>query len=287
MGREFKNKWRLNEMNPLVFTDLDGTLLDHDDYSYEAAAEALERIRSRQIPLVFTTSKTRREVERLQAALRIRDPFVVENGAAIFFPVGYRNFEMDAGWHVPPYTIIRLGAVYGEIRRFAGTLKERFNMRGFGDLSVEEIELLSGLPLEQAALAKEREFTEPFIIDDETRIPEMDRIAGSHGFKITSGGRFFHLIGIQQDKGRAVRLCASIFARNTGNGLLTVGLGDSANDIPMLESVDLPILLPHPDGSFEDLDLLNMRKAPYPGSRGWNHAILDVLDTLAEWKSCK
>jgi len=272
-------------MNLLVFTDLDGTLLDHDDYTYEAAAEGLERLRSRQIPLVFTTSKTRREVERLQATLRIREPFIVENGAAVFFPDGYRNFKMDAGVHAPPYTIIQLGAGYNEIRRFACSLKERFGLRGFGDLSVAEIEQLSGLPRDQAALAKVREFTEPFIIDDETRIPEMDRIALAHGFKITSGGRFFHLIGARQDKGRAVRLCASIFSKNTGNTMLTLGLGDSANDIPMLKSVDLPVLLPHPDGSFEDIDLLNMRKAPHPGSRGWNHAILEVLNLLKECRT--
>jgi len=272
-------------MNLLIFTDLDGTLLNHGDYSHGEAEEGLTRIRSRQIPLVFTSSKTRREIERLQQVLGIRDPFIVENGAAIFFPDGYRGFRIPTGVRVPPYTIVRLGSNYVEIRRFAGRLKERFHLIGFGDLNAEEIELLSGLPLEQAALAKEREFTEPFMIDDESRIPEMDRIALSDGFKITSGGRFFHLTGAQQDKGRAVRLCASVFSQNTGDGLLTIGLGDSANDLSMLKRVDIPILIPHPDGSFEDIELLNLKKAPHPGSRGWNHAVLEVLDRLEGWSA--
>lgn len=86
--------------------------------------------------------------------------------------------------------------------------------------------------------------------------------------------------GAQQDKGRAVRLCASVFSQNTGDGLLTIGLGDSANDLSMLKRVDIPILIPHPDGSFEDIELLNLKKAPHPGSRGWNHAVLEVLDRL-------
>ena len=30
---------------PVVFTDLDGTLLDHQSYSFEAAREALARLR--------------------------------------------------------------------------------------------------------------------------------------------------------------------------------------------------------------------------------------------------
>jgi predicted mannosyl-3-phosphoglycerate phosphatase (HAD superfamily) len=63
----------------VVFTDLDGSLLDHDTYSFENARPALERIREQRIPLVFTTSKTRAEVEALQAAMRIREPFISES----------------------------------------------------------------------------------------------------------------------------------------------------------------------------------------------------------------
>jgi hypothetical protein len=48
----------------------------------------------------------------------------------------------------------------------------------------------------------------------------------------------------------------------------------------MLESVDIPILIPHPDGSYEKLDLPNIRRARHPGSRGWSAAILDVLKTI-------
>jgi len=63
-------------MNLVVFTDLDGTLLGHDDYSYEAARDGMERIRYQQIPLIFTTSKTRLEIERRQAGMPIREPFI-------------------------------------------------------------------------------------------------------------------------------------------------------------------------------------------------------------------
>jgi mannosyl-3-phosphoglycerate phosphatase len=267
-------------MNLLVFTDLDGTLLGHDDYSYEAAHDGLSRIRDQHIPLIFTSSKTRVEIEALQTAMKIREPFIAENGAAIFFPDGYRNFKIDAGFRRPPYTVIELGATYSEIRRFIYSVKERFKLKGFGDLSVEEIEFLTGLAPEQAALAKQREFTEPFLLEDPRTVDDLVPIAASRGFEITSGGRFFHLVGIRQDKGRAVQQCAQIFARNTENGVVTIGLGDSANDISMLESVDVPILLPHSDGSYEDIDLVNLIKADHPGSIGWNDAILDVLGRL-------
>jgi len=73
----------------VVFTDLDGTLLDHSSYSFEAARPALEGLRARRIPVVPCTSKTRAEVEEIRTRLRNRDPFVVENGGAALIPAGW------------------------------------------------------------------------------------------------------------------------------------------------------------------------------------------------------
>lgn len=267
-------------MRLVVFTDLDGSLLDQESYSYENAHGALELIRKRHIPLVFTTSKTRPEIELLQAGMRILEPFIVENGAAVFFPDGYGGLRLDAGFHRPPYRVILLGATYGEIRKFMSSLNPRFNIKGFGDLKAEEVQRLTGLPPRQVALAMQREFTEPFIIDDESKIIDLQPMAAARGFKIVRGGRFHHLIGAEQDKGRAVNLAASVFRSHASKEITTIGLGDSANDIPMLKRVDIPILIPHPDGTHEDVDLPNLRKARHPGSKGWNEMMLEVLSHI-------
>lgn len=84
-------------------------------------------------------------------------------------------------------------------------------------------------------------------------------------------------MGSGQDKGLSVREAASIVRRNTGQPLVTLGLGDSANDKALLKSVDIPILIPRMDGSYEDLDLPNLRRAARSGSRGWNDIVLGVL----------
>jgi mannosyl-3-phosphoglycerate phosphatase len=267
-------------MQLAVFTDLDGTLLDHDTYSCQDARPALARLRDRQIPLVFTTSKTRAEVEALQASMGIREPFIVENGAAVYFPDGYRGWRIDSGFRQPPYTVIQLGTGWSKVRRFVWKAKRHFNIQGFGDLSVEAVAGLSGLSEEQARLAKQREFTEPFVIDDDGRLPELQRVAAAAGFRLTRGGRFHHLMGSGQDKGLAVRRTAAVMRRNTDRRLVTIGLGDSANDTAMLASVDVPILIPRPDGSYEDVDRPNLRRAGRPGSRGWNDTVLELLDTM-------
>ena len=70
----------------MVFTDLDGTLLDHDTYGWEAAAPALEQLKAKRVPVVLISSKTRAEMAPLREALRLEDPFVSENGGGIFLP---------------------------------------------------------------------------------------------------------------------------------------------------------------------------------------------------------
>ena len=72
----------------IIFTDLDGSLLNHEDYSFREALPALARIRRSAIPLIFVTSKTRGEVEILQQEMCIREPFIVENGGGIIFFAG-------------------------------------------------------------------------------------------------------------------------------------------------------------------------------------------------------
>jgi len=260
-----------------VFTDLDGTLLDHEDYSFAAARPALEKLRKRGIPLIFTTSKTRREIESLRDLLGFHDPFISENGGGGFFPASYAPWVPE-GILFPPHVLVRLGKPYGEIRRFMKTLDPSHGVRGFGDMEATEISRLTGLSPDEARRAAAREFTEPFILERKESLPEIEDRAAPEGLQVTRGGRFHHLIGSIQDKGTAVRLVTEILGRKFGKRPLTVGLGDSPNDFPMLESVDIPVLIPHPDGQYEPFPGPGVIRAPHPGSRGWNAAMEKVLD---------
>lgn len=264
-------------MSLILFTDLDGTLLNHDDYAYEDAKPALKRIEAENIPLIIVTSKTKQEVKKLQKELGLEEPFIVENGGGIFFPRNYRNFRVGDCEQKNDDCVVQLGRSYDDIRRFFLQVKEQFGIKGFGDMDSDEIMNLTGLPRQQARLARQRDFTEPFTIE-ETKIEQLRALASYQGMKITRGGRFYHLIGVDQDKGRAVEITTNIFKKNLTEDIVTAGLGDSQNDVPMLKQVDMPVLIPKPDGEYEDIDLPNMLKAPYPGSLGWNEAVIGILD---------
>lgn len=95
---------------------------------------------------------------------------------------------------------------------------------------------------------------------------------------MTSGGRFHHLTG-PVDKGKAVRQLLGLHE----GPVFSMALGDSANDLTMLQAVDRPVIVPRPDGSSSATlvgGLPHARRAPFPGPRGWNEAILAELREL-------
>lgn len=265
-------------MKILIFTDLDGSLLNHDDYSFNEARPVIEKIRRSGIPLILTTSKTRREVELLQNEMEIHAPFVFENGAAIYFPPGYRGLFIEKIGQEQPFYIIQLGISYNLIRSFVDEVRDQFKVSGFGDLSVHEISALTGLPYGRAELAKYREYTEPFIINSDQDIHMLESLAEEWGIKVTKGGRFYHMIGIHQDKGEAVKIVRDLFDRREGEKHLAIGIGDSANDLPMLKHVDIPVLIPHPVRGYLDASLPGLVKAEKHGSIGWNEIMERLLD---------
>ena len=80
----------------LIFTDLDGTLLDHYTYLWEDAIPALEKLFLFDIPVILCTSKTKDESVYFRGQIGLDHPFIVENGAAIYSPLGY--FALFWAW---------------------------------------------------------------------------------------------------------------------------------------------------------------------------------------------
>jgi len=267
-------------MRYLLYTDLDGTLLNHDDYSHAAALPALERLTTLGVPIIMVTSKTRAEVEVLQREMGLEEPFVVENGGGVFIPDRYAASSIPGSTMASPYRLVTLGVNYSEVRMFVEDRHDRFAIEGFGDMGAERIAEVTGLTKAQARLAKQREFTEPFLLADSSQLPALSAEAASQGLAVTTGGRFHHLLGERQDKGRAIDVVTEIFRTHWDEDLQTIGLGDSPNDLPMLERVDFPVVIPRVSGPVLDLRIDGLQLAGSPGSRGWNESVLELLERL-------
>ncbi len=261
----------------VVFTDLDGTLLEHETYSWAPARPALERLSRRGVPLILCTSKTRAEVEVYRAALGNRDPFIVENGAAIFMPRRYFPFEVPNTVSRDGYDVIEFGAPYEDLVATLDLAASRSGVavRGFHQMSVEEVRERSGLSEEEARRAKQREYDEPFVILDAGGAPRLLAAIEGLGKRWTRGSRFYHLTGGNDKAGAVVRL-RNLFERALGP-VTAVGLGDGLNDAEFLAVVDVAILIPSPQLGELQRRVPHGRVAPAAGPRGWNAAVLEVV----------
>ncbi len=267
----------------VVFTDLDGTLLDSATYSFDAARDALAELRARGIPLVIVSSKTRAEIEPIRLQLHNDHPFIVENGGAVFIPTNYFPFPLTDAVHRGSYHVVELGTSYPTLRTALKEIQKKLGreMRGYGDMSVNEIAARTGLSPHETLLSKERGYDEPFVIDgsavqDETVVEAINE----RGFRCTKGERFYHLLG-SHDKGHAVQYLIRCYRSQVGDEhrtLSALAIGNSLNDLPMLAVVDQPILVQRTDGSYEaGIELPGLTWAPGPGPTGWNLSVLSLL----------
>jgi len=266
----------------IVFSDLDGTLLDHDSYSAGAAADALELLARTGIPLVFCSSKTRGEIQLVQQELNIQHPFVAENGGALYVPAGYFAFAVPHARVSSGYDVIQYGRPYEEVVEALGraSRRARIPVLGFNDMSVEDIARECRLPLLRARLAKSREYDEPFRIlqtgNDVRR--QLERALVAEGLGCSAGGRFDHAGG-HVDKSMPVRLLTTLYQRSMGP-VRTVGLGDAANDLPLLRQVDVPVVV-RGDSGVESARLLASVPRAVPtrarGPAGWSESIIAIV----------
>ncbi len=267
----------------VIFTDLDATLLDEETFCHKAAAPALQELRLAGASLILCTGRTRAEVEPLHRELGLSAPFVFENGGGIVVPARAR------GWRVPLRVrgggplVIPVGTPHPALVAALRDISAETGWRlvGFSDLKIEEVADRAGMPPAAASLAAAREFDEPFVIEGvdpgaavEAQIA-VARAAERRGLRVTRGGRFHHLTG-PVDKGKAVR---QLLGLHDGPSF-SLALGDSANDLTMLQAVDRPVIVPRPDGSLSEVllgALPHARRAPFPGPRGWNATVLAEL----------
>jgi mannosyl-3-phosphoglycerate phosphatase len=265
----------------MIFSDLDGTLLDHDSYDWTPARPALEALARQRIPVVLCSSKTRAEMARLASAMGLDAPLLVENGGGIWLPASWRGVLPDAALPVAGGWIVVLGARAADLRVALGALSIAVGvpLRGFSAMDAQEVAARTGLPLDVACLAREREFSEPFVAEAAVELAVLDEAARARGLRVTRGGRFFHLIG-PVDKGDAVRAVRT-WLGSAARGR-TPGFGDALNDLPLLQAVDQAVIVPRPDGTpHPDLvaALPHASVASAPGPAGWNAAVLAWIAT--------
>ncbi len=224
------------EIQVVIFSDLDGTLINKDTYSFSKAKKALKLIREKKIPLVIVSSKTRVEIEVYRKKLKNNHPFISENGGAIFIPKNYFKFKFKEKVK-GKYKVIEFGASYKKLVKVMKKIDKKFGTTSFYELSSEEISKQSGLNKEEARFAKKREYDVVFSIDNKKNKNKILNFIRKKGFNYTKGGRYYHMLG-KNNKGKAVRKLIRLYKRNYRKKIFSVGFGDSENDSSLIKKVD-------------------------------------------------
>lgn len=233
-------------MRYIVVTDLDGTLLNHQTYEYTAAQGAISELQKREIPLILNSSKTKAEILNIRQQLNNQEPFVCENGGVLCF--------LDSTPSNPRQTqqlhIEYLGTPRVQFLESLFSLKQELhlNYESFGDATVEDVVRWTGLAPLDAQKAMEREATEPLLWHDtEQALDKFRQKLQPLQLQCVKGGRFYHVMGTF-NKASCFPKLKEYYSSCWQEEVKIVALGDSQNDLPMLEQADISLVIPSDRG---------------------------------------
>jgi mannosyl-3-phosphoglycerate phosphatase len=267
----------------VLFSGIDGTLVGADDKSQAATETAVSLVLSRRVPLILCAPQTRSEQEHYRRALDIPDPFIVENGGAIFVPDSYFDFDFSCRPDAAGYCVIELGRPAAEIREALKTIRRETGLffQTFGDVTVRQVSEILGVDVTAARRARSREYSEMIVTPLTADILDQLRNAlAPHGLQIVAVGDCHIVSAATTDLGAAVASLIQLYRRRWGE-VVTIGLGDSIQDRPLLAAVDRPYLVQTAAGRWQDVGGLDVYHADGIGPIGWRQAVQQELGLAA------
>jgi mannosyl-3-phosphoglycerate phosphatase len=268
----------------IVVSDLDGSLLDHYSYSSEDARPALDLLRQLDLPLILNTSKTLRETLDIASEIGIRSPLIVENGGGVFIPnksatgkywAAENEFLRRKEW-------IPVGARRTDILKTLKHLKFGRDLKftSFDEMTLQELEIHTGLPKSSLHAALDREFSEPLLWkDSQTNLDWLSSKLEKAGLRIVKGGRF-HVVSGKHNKGTSLDWIRSFFKTSMSSHVKIIALGDGMNDLPMLEAADIAICIRSHANPPLKSNQKTISTSIKTGVEGWNESVLSHLRML-------
>ena len=254
-----------------VVSDVDGTLMDHS-YDLTPAKETIKKLQNLSIPVILCTSKTAAEVKVIRKELNILDPYIVENGAAIYG----ESLEKVNGK-------IILGEKYETLEEILNCISREieYKLIPLNKLTNQEATELTGLKGNSLTLMRDRHWSMPFLNPPSFLEERINNCCKKFKVDIFKGNRMSHLLSTNSNKGKAINVL-KIYSNN--QNIQIIGLGDSPNDLPLLLNSDIRVVIPGINGP--NLNLLDQLKdleftlASEPNGYGWKNEINKLLNKL-------
>jgi len=264
----------------LVLTDLDGSLLDHFSYSFSPAEPLLSLFKEAAVPVIPVTSKTRAELVALRRELNNQEPFIVENGAAVFIPQHYFASPPSGSVPVDEFYCYQFSKSRDYWISLLAEQRPAFRseFETFSSMGIEGIQEATGLSENAARLADMREFSEPVRwLGSDARKEIFVKTLREAGATVLQGGRFLHVTG-DCNKGSALQwLYRQYQGFAPDRSFLTIAAGDSDNDVDMLQVADCAVVIRSPVHPPPAVEHSNSYLSDKTGPEGWVEGVSRFL----------
>ena len=268
-------------MNLIFFSDIDGTLINNNSFCYGKNIETIKELLQAGHHVIFNSSKTFAEIDYILKSENLSIPFICETGGAVYCP---RSFFGESDNRRGDYDVLFESAKISNFSKKIGpVLSSDFKdeILFFNDMSIKMKERFSGLHGKDLERASSRDFSILFKwhAGDE-KLDKLRDILEDFNLTIIKGGRFFHICS-NFNKYSAMKFILTKISHNSpGQIYKTVGIGDSSNDIEMLNKTDYKCVVQSINntsliaGLTSKDFILSTTRAP----EGWQECIDNVFD---------
>lgn len=266
----------------LIYTDLDGTLLELETYNHKIVEDTVYQLNEIGTPIIFCSSKTLDEQRHYQKLLGLNTPMIIENGAGIAIPTSFHPYFSELPHQVvEDFLLFSFTEGYHFILENLDRIRKELDieLNGYHDLPKSEISNITGIPEVDIDRTTNRLFSET-LLAGEFEAPNFQKLR-QELFKVNlqciPGSKFYTISGISSNKGKAINWLDNHLKKINPSNFITIGIGDSYNDLSMLSVVDRPFLVQKPNNSFASIDIKNLIKINKSGPYGWNEIIFQYV----------
>ena len=258
----------------IIFTDLDGSLLDKDTFKFDEIEDYFKELISKGIKIIPNSSKTENELLDFNEQYNLNLSFIAENGSSIH----RLNLIHE---HLPNFismgrTLDKIYEIYNE--NIPSDLKQKIIL--ISKLNYKEQEKIFGLPLNKIKLAMKRNHSIPIkFIGSEFEKKKLIKILNDAGLTVQTGGRIMNICD-NVNKSKAIVKTLQLISTEIKNEIITIGVGDNHNDIEMLKKSDYACLVKNDNFDSSLVNIENLIKSSEPSPLGWADVIKTAIQKI-------
>ena len=258
----------------LIFTDLDGSLLDKETFKFDVIKDYFKELVRNGIIIIPNSSKTEAELLDFNEQNNLDLSFITENGSSIH---GLNKIHQNL-----PDKII-MSRTIDEIRNIYKTnisLDFKNKTTHILELEIEVQQKILGLPLDKIKLAIKRDHSLPIKFNGtEIEKKEFTKILKNSGLTIQTGGRIMNVCD-NVNKSIAMSKALQLIRKQLDDEIITIGVGDNENDIEMIKQTDYPCLVKNDNFDSSLINIDNLIKSSEPSPLGWADVIKTAIQKI-------